>query len=744
MSVSSEYKSTYALYSCGLSPAKNAMIDSMNLYLSGHATRIVYGDCGFLKPALETYIDIVMDGYIAQTTLAGNYFVYTCKTFDDATTKTWYYFVSKMERRANAVVRLTLQLDTINSFQDVVTGGLSAKTMIKRQHCDRFVKYANYSPVAGDVTLLKKVDNRKEASESVLKLRSESIAVKENDQTNVDWYILYKNRVVTADESTASPVDGYLVPSASLRVNNAQTEPNPIITWTNEFEAGKWYYFCTADNESGCSFKMGNTSYSMTTNYALKVYAAAGYGKRMTLYTLSDQRVYAEISDGDYEAITFTAMRRMRVTASQSANFTAIWAGSIVQVDSGVIPTFDLLPFSSIDRTDSTIVKIIKLPYLPLAVTEPQSHEFSFDGASYDSGMLKLDSLDPFESVLLDDDNVKAWLKSNLAETIAYTGSAPMSLKSRFINDPKILMSDLTSVSFAFDSYSFSWPLEDLAPASRYDYGSVDERVYDLNLYFKMTSTINSVFGFKFEWAETSGLSPFTSFKFPTSYDWMIVTRNNEVTVYSSSYINYIKTGYNYDKKIKATQTASRWTSAAISLANTAATAILAPTGIGAVATAAMAASSLSTISNAISSQVKEDHSFQEKIEELKAQAVGVSGSDDVDLLTAYSENKLRFMVFEPRDETKRLYDDLFYYFGYYRGFQDVPDWTSRYWFNFVQCDAVFTDETRLPSDFLDDIKNRLSVGVTDYHEHNSTTRPVHYYYDLDQNNENWETWVLG
>ena len=47
-------------------------------------------------------------------------------------------------------------------------------------------------------------------------------------------------------------------------------------------------------------------------------------------------------------------------------------------------------------------------------------------------------------------------------------------------------------------------------------------------------------------------MSNFGAFKQTIDYeDYLLVNRNNEETIFSNDYLNYIRTGYNYDKKIR-------------------------------------------------------------------------------------------------------------------------------------------------------------------------------------------------
>lgn len=89
------------------------------------------------------------------------------------------------------------------------------------------------------------------------------------------------------------------------------------------------------------------------------------------------------------------------------------------------------------------------------------------------------------------------------------------------------------------------------------------------------------------------------------------------------------------------------------------------------------------------------------------------------------------------------LLSNLFYYYGYACNYQGVPDAKrSRCWFNYVQCQPVFTDA--LPGEMkaaqIDDLKSRFAQGVTYIHHHTLSESEL---WGLGQDSENWETWLL-
>lgn len=90
-----------------------------------------------------------------------------------------------------------------------------------------------------------------------------------------------------------------------------------------------------------------------------------------------------------------------------------------------------------------------------------------------------------------------------------------------------------------------------------------------------------------------------------------------------------------------------------------------------------------------------------------------------------------------PDEERTNVYW-VFYYTGYAHPVQEKPNWSSRYWFNYVSCRAVFNDENvQVYSDYLDEIKQRFELGITVYHMHNGN-------WDINQQYENGEVFLYA
>ena len=153
-----------------------------------------------------------------------------------------------------------------------------------------------------------------------------------------------------------------------------------------------------------------------------------------------------------------------------------------------------------------------------------------------------------------------------------------------------------------------------------------------------------------------------------------------------------------------------------------------------------------SNIVGAIQGEAQREQNIESKITQLKAQSGSIQGADDVDLMTIYSDNRMKWIKYDLSTKMKKVIGDLFYYFGYSVNEQKIPNTDTRAWFNFVQCELVFDTEynkyINMSEEIKSDIVNRYANGVTYFHYTN--TDSTHKRYDTTQVLENIETKFIG
>lgn len=383
------------------------------------------------------------------------------------------------------------------------------------------------------------------------------------------------------------------------------------------------------------------------------------------------------------------------------------------------------ITINDIDKTNSRIVKIIKLPYAPCNINyNAETGVYTFpDEWHYDNGRRRLSSLST--------ELVSRVASVNIPE-LFINAAKPSPIDSKDINrESKLYHSDFYTFKFVYDSFAREIPLEHIAYSSE----GPDLQATSFDVYFKPTNTINSKFAFHFDFGP---MANFGTFKQTIDYeDYLLVSRNNEETIFSNDYLNYIRTGYNYDKKAREREMVNKGWSLGTSIAKTAASIIAAPAtgGLSVVAAVSAGTSILNNIRGLINYQESSADAMQQKLDTLAAQSTAVSGSDDVDLLSYYNGNKLELKKYITEPQQREAIYKLLFYCGYSHKTSGIPDLNSRYWFNFIQCKPVFNEEGNTPyNDYIDDIKSRYETGITVYHHH-----PGSGGWDWNQQFENWE-----
>lgn len=223
-----------------------------------------------------------------------------------------------------------------------------------------------------------------------------------------------------------------------------------------------------------------------------------------------------------------------------------------------------------------------------------------------------------------------------------------------------------------------------------------------------------------------------------TEYDnWLLCARNNNIQISNDDYLEYIRTGYNYDVKSKNQQSAKNWISFGLGVASTAATAGI---GIGMKAASSTltnlyigqqvigtGSSAISSLSNNIMAEIQNQQALDQKKVQAMNSTTNVSGNDNLALFHQYNKSTgLRFNKTKPHDYVEDSMFDLFYYFGYAdnRTYDVMPTLKTRCYFNYVQAEIGYiykTNYTDTPSKVLEAIKAAYADGITFEWHYNNT-----------------------
>lgn len=634
---------------------------------------------------------------------------------------------------------------------------------------DYFTKSADFveGNIPADAHATIKIDQYSEGITPMLFGRWERYIVESEEISRQSWYLVYMNQ----NDPTASltnPINCLLVPQTSQKVQaasdfNGTKSYNELVsalcainglnrlsdfTFDNGSARYKGLYFTAQNNEDGVITY--GTDFSCILQNGKMVY--------IEVFVSDSDEQYIYILEADENGV---ALRAEEIEPETSVSFSNMIIANIAIVDDTAddypdsaevssYPMYDLFNTSTatlqnlfgiteIDRTDPKLIKIIKLPYCPARVWA-----YEFDGSlGYDSSeweyssefhALKLKNINTiFSRYLVFNDDVELgginpyyplvqWHKIGGAGGIVDSKNA----RKSYLNEPKLYHSDYYQPKVIYDSFSFTFQLELINYA---------ENLHHFFIKYDVSNTCNSRFMFTFD-NYTTALWDMRDYN-----NIMLVSRNNEISIFNQQFLNYLRTGYNYDKKaneILYEQANTNW------LLNLPSKIIgAAKSGIGqyerkdylGVAGTMYSAGVGSYLDNyniAVGVSMREMQ-LAAKRTQLANQATGVIDSNDVDLMSCYARNRLKYKLYQVSEKMQKVLFDLFYYNGYVAEVDGIPDTTSRIRFNFVQAEIVLKKVPNLPTNIVNEIKDKYAEGITFMHKFEGE-------FDWNQELENWES----
>lgn len=700
--------SKLTFYQCEITPEKNCVVDDITGYLSS-LTPLVVNNFQYIKLDLDLYIKINS----SQVNVPKFNYNYVAVKNEDVDKVYYYFIIGSPKWISQNTIQLQLSLDTLNTYWTELT--FTDKTHITRQHKDRFTKKTSNH-------LLRKVDKYEEGITGTKFFKTgTSLRVSSADY---DWYLIYKNKE-DVSTNTSVPIDCFCCASENITLNLPTSENG--INFAN-YNVGDSISIYSKDNSS-FTWTVNGSSYTISADGTYKglilikrQFANVGY-----LLKSDGNVLVSNIGNTTLTGITSTlkgyyAAGYDPIELGQADNYSSAIGNLELQNYTELLiggTSGTLSSINTVNRSDTKIIKIIKMPYAPFDVNIVSGKMTIPTGWIYSGGYLKLEDLNTeFLSYVdggFDLDELQ----------LAYNAGDLSANKNHDIKyESKLYNSNFYSVKYAYDNFEKEILLERFNVRTDFP-GNV--------IKFKQSNNISS--NSLFDIQAING-----TYEEPTLYGrYLNVNRQNELALFSSDYINYIRTGYNYDKKAKERQRYSNimsiGLSAAGSVAGFAASAITG--GVSTAAAIGTTQSLINGISNAIFQAISAEDAINQKLESTKQSPASVSNTEDLNLLSYYNGNRLIHYTESVSDEVKNSIYTLFRLTGYACNEYGVPNVSSRLYYNFLQCDADIEESSwTAGTDFLDDIKSRLKTGITIFHKVNGS-------YDFQQTKENFETWLI-
>ena len=641
---------------------------------------------------------------------------------------TIFFFIDDVEWASRSALRLYMTCDSVQTYfigtdrfgnidlssSEGSSVKLGPKTVVTREHKNRWYK-CEYRSAPPSSALIKTVGrariDRYDEGMQVPLVRTRKTEVKDIGAPSGKWNVIYRNLNDPDPSSLVNPVEVFIAEDHSFPIS--QGTPSTDITaetFRDYFPAPAALFL-----KGSYTIHINNVGYTMSaSDYA--------YAIVVNVVTLDAPPTISLVQTGTYveDGVTYKTVLENRgavlletstVIRTNAADLTFYYdANQFLSIEQSVPTNWNFHLYEpgvlsqgveepTFDRTDAKLIKVIKPPYCPIPV-RVLNNEYVFPsfGFSFDT---------TYKMYKLNDPSLKFDNKINISQFLSdleltWTSLTPEGLVAR--NDAryetKLLCSQFTSLKFVYDSFAMEIPMECVSPT-----WAIDTWV---TMDFKMTSTINSRFLFQLEIDPVQYLG---------DYNFTLnVSRNNEATLFNSSYINYVRTGYNYDIKAKNRAGVGAALGAGASIAG--GLAGLALTGNPVVAAAGATIGLVTSLISTVNSQVSAADNIAQKLQTAEYQAASVMGSDDIDLLEAYANNHAYIIKYEPPTQVYNALADLFYYCGYACNEKKIPDLTTRTLFNFIQCEPELENHQGMlvPKWAMDDIRERFKEGMTIVH----------------------------
>lgn len=795
-----------------LVPSRNMKVDDIQDYLDREGTPYISDKFQYQRIELNMVIKVNLD----QDEAANSSYNY-CSIYQD--NQYYYFFIMKGEQVSRKCVRFTLSMDTINTFWDILDW--NPQTLIQREHVDRY--YPHVDPLSTSKVYQRYIDKYQEGLNPV-KDRYSQTKMQYTGYSDYDRYNGYlvwlSNSEITPDHQAANPLIPCFCSDTEITVKSEKKYDTDVVYLDKITTNQKQYLYLTTSNSYGVNLFdndeiLAQQLYTQSDNNSvcrmvrLENNADGSYYLTFYYYTgdvypyvfhkkIAVANKYSKAAGslkGNLDFLTYSDV------TDYYSNLTDLGVIDMLpqkEIHIGTIPEQTSVAFKDLDRSSTRIAKIVKLPCIP---ADPGIGGISLIPGYHLIRLPRLDAQIDASHVAINtmvDANCKVALNPKPTDTWDVG------------KESKLYSSEFYDAKLQFLDSSYPFKLENV----RRDYPGTN-----IFMHYYVSNSLSTDLSIK--------LNNFNSIfqqEYKNQEYWFF--NGMEVPQYNSSWINYLRNGYNYDEYTRKMNNRNAIISGVISVVGTAASLgsqvlggykkaaeaglqtakditqaynegandpyfkyftvpdgdsyagipigkrIFYPTaeeredqqaylnsalkffqtkanpaaersssfalkqtfsGIGSLVLQQGVQSINSAISSFQSIEASKT-SYQYNLARMQSGSPSVISSTAVDLQPDYD---IWLVQQYPRDDIRKQIAKTFHYLGYSHPLQEIPNFTSRYWFNYVQCDPVFnTNINNLHPEYEDDIKKRFNAGVTVFHVHDNK-------YDWNQQYENWETSIL-
>ena len=591
-----------------------------------------------------------------------------------------YYFITGFRNISQFIYEFDLSLDVVNTYQYDITNVDNFKQVsIKRRHKNRWKS----SGVTNKYYRI--YDEVDEGLGSVATVLDESLTTNVGNTEN-ECYVITKS-ISNDDDGLRTNGVNMLVNELVFKTSTSKSIPTNEMTDIS-LEAAEGYesnhraifgYCLNSDDlmRAYCDW-YGTLGADVLVNAFLMSYPEGTFNPYLTLGFMQNDRfvvtrmiqiglnsnpmrVQKLKATGAFKiAYKNASTYRKTVAIGNSYSITDLLGSSYTVKTSAVnsIVT-NVKSINQINKTDSNIKSILALPALP--------DKYYYLDSQYDIGICFSNSqiTKSYGSVSLKNENyvIDEWLTTK-----------PV-IDSEPDYESKLFGSYVRNHQIVYDTFS-------LALQPEYYNDKIDSLNFTMYKPIDMTNDV----AIKCTNIQQRELNS----------NVLTCSRNNNLPIFTSDYLNYIRTGYNYDNKAQSLTTVKNWVGVATSAAGTGfniANKKDMGKGLGIFGIAQGVTNTLSSLSNAIISGIENDRALAQKRQELMATSPTMSGSDNYLLFKELNGgNCFKYVVTKPTEEVLNNIYYLFYYTGYADNmyYSTMPTIKTRQYFNYVQADISY------------------------------------------------------
>lgn len=723
-------------------PTDNIVFDDIQTHLSlfSKSQEIDIGpnrDFDSQKINIVVKIDTNLFGYIR----TADYWIqlndYVAMRTSSESTNYQYYFVTDAQMLSEGVMQLSLQKDVLNSYASYITDSdyWSTRTLTTRQHKDRFE--SNHYP---------KFDKFDEGLGSLPMYKVSDTKLLQNNE-NVKWYLVYQSE---GDDSN-SPIKckAYTDVESTIKFSvqkgrvfsgygnswtvywntliHSDGKPKPLLI---NGEVVQDCYFCLIDLENRLIYYGTKKDY-YNSWYLDKWLPCWGVYTKVA-FDPEKNTCVGQVWDWYSEGVPLTTIGYSYAYHARgdttSSSFAYVESGGELFIYGNGIYTlhndgtnevsWKTETIDVVDRTQSTLNKIVECPYCPFQYSNGTISGLTLDLSSDISDIPLLDSIHkgpiPINAYNTTAFNSLVTTIKSLTSIQAPSTRTQSDTKS-IEYETKLLTSQFHKFKFTYDSFT-----KEIKPEL---FNSDNQNIY---IYYNQSLDMSSKLMFKFD----------MKYQEYDDYDkYLVCSRNNETPVYTSSYLNYLRTGYNYDMKSKSLtdiKNGMSITSSVVGLGLGVASGI-ATGGMTGLMVANQTTGLVNNIANVVLGNIANENSIQQKKDEALASSVGVTGVDDLSLLNLYNGNKLHQIEYSIRDELKNCLYEQFYLTGYACNDYGRPNLKSRQNFNYIKASTTIDTLIPITLENKNAIVEKIGQGILIIHKCSDAIGALFNY-------ENWET----